>query len=377
MIASTPRSASHSASRRRRRRADDFAARLLHAPNQLRRGQAEMEAHHLRPQLLHHAASRLGEAIDRGFERWLGHLRAKLGIIWRKPLEPCRLARNVLLGLGMAEEVEIDRLARARPDRRDTVTDFVVGQPGARERSEPARLGHGDGHVDAARIRHRRLHDRQLNAEQIEQPSVRPSHGSQLLRIPALAEQPQAERVQLDEAGRVLLVVGAGVVLEGDDLVGIERFRARPADDDDIALVELERDLALDMLLALVDQRLQHLALRREPEAVIDELGIARHQRVLQMHRLAVERERLDRPVRHIEDGAARRLVDAARLHADKRFSTRSTRPMPLSRPSSLSRVSSAAGDSALPSIETGSPCLKPILTMVALSGASSGAMVR
>ena len=46
---------------------------------------------------------------------------------------------------------------------------------------------------------------------------------------------------------------------------------------------------------------------------------------------------------------------------------------MPLSRPSSFSAVSSAAGDSALPSSETGSPFSKPISIVVALSGASSG----
>ncbi len=45
------------------------------------------------------------------------------------------------------------------------------------------------------------------------------------------------------------------------------------------------------MLLAVVDRRLQHLALGREPEAVVDELGIARHQLVLQMHGAAVERD--------------------------------------------------------------------------------------
>ena len=36
------------------------------------------------------------------------------------------------------------------------------------------------------------------------------------------------------------------------------------------------------------------VALGREPETVIDELGIAWHQRVFQMHRLAVERERFE-----------------------------------------------------------------------------------
>src|SRR4029450_4569049 len=136
--------------------------------------------------------------------------------------------------------------------------------------------------------------------------------------IVAFAEEAQAKRVELDEASRVFLVVGAGVVLEGHDLVRVERFRRRAPNDDDIAFVELEPDLALDMLLALIDQRLKHLALWREPEAVIDELGVARHQRILEMHGLAVEGERLDRSVRDVENGAAGSFVDAARLHADE-----------------------------------------------------------
>src|ERR1043165_5947718 len=118
--------------------------------------------------------------------------------------------------------------------------------------------------------------------------------------IVTFAEETQAECVELDEACRVLLIVGAGVVLEGDDLVGVERFRRRAPDNDDIALVKLEPDLALDMLLAFVDQRLQRPALGREPEAVIDKRGIARHQLVLEMHRLAIERERFDGAMRGI-----------------------------------------------------------------------------
>ena len=72
------------------------------------------------------------------------------------------------------------------------------------------------------------------------------------------------------------------------------------------------------MLLALVDQRLQHLALGREPEAVVDQLGVARHQLVLEVRGAAVERDRFDGAVRGEQDGAAGRLVDAARLHADE-----------------------------------------------------------
>ena len=60
-----------------------------------------------------------------------------------------------------------------------------------------------------------------------------------------------------------------------------------------------------------------------------------------------------------------------------KRFSTRSTRPMPLSRPRSLSLANSVAGDSFLPSRLTASPFANPIVMSVALSGASIGEMVR
>ena len=50
---------------------------------------------------------------------------------------------------------------------------------------------------------------------------------------------------------------------------------------------------------------------------------------------------------------------------------------MPLARPSSLSRVRIAAGDSALPSTLTASPFAKPTRTSVGLSGASIGESVR
>src|ERR1700679_176994 len=85
-----------------------------------------------------------------------------------------------------------------------------------------------------------------------------------------------------------------------------------------MALVELQPHRALDLLLALVDEGLEHVALGREPEAVIDELGIARHQLVLEMGGAAVERDALDAAMGGVEDGAAGRLIDAARLHADE-----------------------------------------------------------
>ena len=51
----------------------------------------------------------------------------------------------------------------------------------------------------------------------------------------------------------------------------------------------------------VVDQPLQRLALGREPEAVVDERGVARHEILAQAQHLAVERQRLDRRARRVE----------------------------------------------------------------------------
>src|SRR5580698_219372 len=99
----------------------------------------------------------------------------------------------------------------------------------------------------------------------------------------------QPQRIELDEALGVLLVIGALVVLECDQAFAIERIRRLPPHQDGVALVELETHRAGDEFLALVDQGLEHLALGREPEAVIDQLRIARHQIVLQMRRAAIQ----------------------------------------------------------------------------------------
>ena len=109
-----------------------------------------MEAHHFGAQLLDGGAGRIGEAVDGRKERKLGHLRAKLFIVWRKTLEPCRLARKVPLRLFMAEEIEVDRLLRARPDRGHAVADLIVAEPGAGERAESAGFRDGNRHVHAA-----------------------------------------------------------------------------------------------------------------------------------------------------------------------------------------------------------------------------------
>ena len=68
----------------------------------------------------------------------------------------------------------------------------------------------------------------------------------------------------------------------------------------------------------LLDERLERLAERAEPLPVVDELGVPEGEPLLLVHRVAVERQRLQGAERLDEQGPARRLVDAARLHADE-----------------------------------------------------------
>src|SRR5439155_6266046 len=151
-------------------------------------------------------------------------------------------------------------------------------------------------------------------------PAAAPrTKGSLELQLPpALPQCPQPQRVEPDEARCVAVVVGNGALLEGDEVLVIERIGTLAADYRDAALVELEPHAAADEFLALVDRRLQHLTLGREPEAVVDQLGIFRHQLVLEVRRATVERDLLDAAMRRDQDGAAGRLVHAARLHADE-----------------------------------------------------------
>ena len=68
----------------------------------------------------------------------------------------------------------------------------------------------------------------------------------------------------------------------------------------------------------MIDGGLHHHALRGEPEAVVDELRIARHHFVLEMGDLTVEADRLDGAMRAHHDRSTGRLVCAAALHPDE-----------------------------------------------------------
>ena len=76
----------------------------------------------------------------------------------------------------------------------------------------------------------------------------------------------QAEEV--DEAGAVRLVIDL-VLVEGGDLRIVEGEGGSDSCVDDVALVELELDVAGDGLLRLVDEGGERLAQRREPLAEV------------------------------------------------------------------------------------------------------------
>mmetsp|Transcript_7376 Transcript_7376/g.20112 ORF Transcript_7376/g.20112 Transcript_7376/m.20112 type:complete len:469 (-) Transcript_7376:44-1450(-) len=140
-----------------------------------------------------------------------------------------------------------------------------------------------------------------------------------LIRVPPLSRQcPEPECLELDKPGSIFLVVGAAVVLKARNLVIVQARRGLPSDRHHIALVQLHPDQARAVPLGHVDGRLQRLSLRREPESVVEQLGVLWHQLVLQMHLSAIQADGFNRPVRLDQNGTPGRLVHASALHADE-----------------------------------------------------------
>src|ERR1043166_9921886 len=70
-----------------------------------------------------------------------------------------------------------------------------------------------------------------------------------------LRQGAQAERVEADEAFRVVLVVGDRTLLEGDEVLVVERIFALAADHRGIALVEPQPHAAGDHLPRAADRK--------------------------------------------------------------------------------------------------------------------------
>ena len=127
----------------------------------------------------------------------------------------------------------------------------------------------------------------------------------------------QAQGVEPDEAGGVVLVVGLGRVgFHRGDVRVVEAHRGFAAGDHDVTLVEFHAHGAGHVPLALGHVGLEREAFGRKPEAVINQLGIFRDECVALVHDLPIHRERLHLPVREMQDRAAGRLIHAPRFHA-------------------------------------------------------------
>ena len=131
----------------------------------------------------------------------------------------------------------------------------------------------------------------------------------------ALDDEPQG--VEADETFGVFLVVD-GVLFERGKFRIEEAVGRLASHDGDVAFVEFETYIAVDVFLGPVDGGLEHFALGGEPEAVVDHFGVAGHQLVLEVRFLAVEGDRFDGAVGLEHDRAAGGFVAAAALHADE-----------------------------------------------------------
>ena len=65
----------------------------------------------------------------------------------------------------------------------------------------------------------------------------------------------------------------------------------------------------------LVDRGLQSMALGRPPVAVVNQLGVARHELVFHMRYFSIQRDGFDRAMRSQQNAASWRLVAAAGFH--------------------------------------------------------------
>ena len=135
---------------------------------------------------------------------------------------------------------------------------------------------------------------------------------------PPLAGRPglDAEPPQADEAGRVLVAEAVARVV-GGELVVVEAVRAAATGHDAAAGLEVQAHLTGDELLARVDERVEGLLQRREPEAVVDELRVARLDPGLLPVEVALEADRLEILVGEDQRQARRALVGLPALDAD------------------------------------------------------------
>ena len=84
-----------------------------------------MKAHDRGPRLFDDCAHRLAEGRANGRGGDGGRIEAGFGIIWREPLAPARLDLRIGLGLGMGEEIDVERRVRRLSDGGDLLAQAI------------------------------------------------------------------------------------------------------------------------------------------------------------------------------------------------------------------------------------------------------------
>ena len=170
------------------------------------------------------------------------------------------------------------------------------------------------------------------------------------------------ETEQSDEPLRVGLPVDV-VFAERGQILAVEPERRSSADRAGSALVELHPHVAGDRHLGAIDEGVERLAQRREPEAVVDQIGVGQRQLVLEPHRRLVQRQMLQLAVGGGEDRAAGRLVDAAALHPDQPVLQQVDAADAVLAADGVERSARAPPVQSLPSRLTGHPSSNPSVT--------------
>ena len=90
----------------------------------------------------------------------------------------------------------------------------------------------------------------------------------------------QPQSVQFNESFGVFLIICTFVGLESCYFFVKQRLLAAAPNHRHTAFIELQADVAIHVLLRLIDRRLQRFTLWRPPIAVINQLSVTRHQLV-------------------------------------------------------------------------------------------------
>jgi len=162
---------------------DDLRPRGLHAGLQLRRGQPEVKAHHLRPQFLNQRARCLVKRRAVCGRRLRIQVDTELGVVRRQMGSPSGIALGIRLRRRVAEEVQVDGATHGRPKLPDLLPDLFDAEHRTRQRTKPAATRHGNRQLHARHPRHRPQYDGHFDIEQRQHACIGPCAHDHLRQV--------------------------------------------------------------------------------------------------------------------------------------------------------------------------------------------------